>query len=695
MKYTNIKLGVMGFTIAIIMILTFGTFAVSGMGEMGGGGGMGTGMMMGSIMSSPPGTINADQIPKYVNQLGPIPIYVPTVYNDPATGKVTHLYTINMSQFREKILPAGTPLFNNTDGKTTVWGYGGMAKDAVTDRNLGYIRNSPSPTFEAVRWIPINVTWVNNVREPYMFAVDPTLHWANPNMMPMHMDLMPPYPPFPPGFNGTPYIFPDGSIANKEGYDAQSIAALVPHLHGAEVRSTSDGYPTGWFTANGMQGANYTTEAPVANNSTIYIYPNAQQATTLWYHDHGMGMTRINVMSGLAGFYLLRDPADKVAPLLPRGKYEMPLAIQDRTFKENGELWFPTEGSESMDHPYWNMMFFGNTIMVDGLVWPNFNVDRGWYRFRLLDGSNARAYRISLYNTATGKNIPFTQIGSDGGYLKSPVSLSELLITPGERADVLVDFSNVAPGTKIIMKNTASAPYPMGVSPDANTVGQIMQFTVTGSIGYKKGISLISLLPKTLNPTLSGPYPSLPTPSKIRTVTLIPLGVGGLGKGNMGGMKRSMEFLLDGQKWMNPVSELPKNGDTEEWQIANPTMDLHPIHLHLVQFQVVSRQSFSHGEYMMDWIALNGQPPLDHPTKNLNLASYLKGSPESAAENEMGWKDTVQADPMTVTTIRVRFKPQDGTEFPFDPTLGPGYVWHCHILDHEDNEMMRPYKVTA
>jgi spore coat protein A, manganese oxidase len=161
-----------------------------------------------------------------------------------------------------------------------------------------------------------------------------------------------------------------------------------------------------------------------------------------------------------------------------------------------------------------------------------------------------------------------------------------------------------------------------------------------------------------------------------------------------GGMS-SMSFLLDGQKWMNPVSELPRNGDPEEWQIANPSMDLHPMHLHLVQFQIVSRQNFTHGEYMMDWIAQNGQPPLDHPTKNPSLESYLTGSPVSAEKNEMGWKDTVQANPMTVTTIRVRFKPQDGTAFPFDPTVGPGYVWHCHILDHEDNEMMRPYKVTA
>lgn len=694
MKNTKIQLWSAGISILLVLVLTIDALPageMEGMENVGmsGGGGIGG---MGSNMSSPPGTINASKIPKYVNQLGLIPVYVPTVYTDPDTGEVIHTYTIDMTQFREKILPTGTPLVNNTDGKTTVWGYGGLAKDGVTGRPLGYVRASPSPTFEAVRGVPVNVTWINRIYEPYMFAVDPTLHWANPSMLPMHMGLMPPYPPFPPGYNGMPYTYPDGTTANMEGYDAQRIAALVPHLHGGEVRSTSDGFPTGWFTATGMKGADYTTESPAADNATVYIYPNAQQATTLWYHDHAMGITRINVMSGLAGFYLLRDPADQVAPLLPSGKYEMPLAIQDRTFKENGELWFPAEGTEPSVHPYWNMTFFGNTIMVNGLVWPNLNVDRGWYRFRLVDGSNARTYRISLHNAATGAEIPFTQIGSDGGYLKAPVSMSELQISPGERADILVDFSGVSAGTEIIMKNTASAPHPMGSPPDSNTVGQVMRFTVTGSSGYKKGASLISQLPMTLNPTLSGNYPNLPRPSKKRILTLVV--TMGMRKRGMGGMG-SVSFLLDGQRWDSPVSELPKNGDTEEWQIVNPTMDTHPIHLHLVQFQVVSRQNITHGRYMTDWIAVNGLPPLDRPPKNLNLTSYLSGSLVPAERNEMGWKDTVQANPGMVTTIRVRFKTQEGNAFPFDPTAGPGYVWHCHILDHEDNEMMRPYKVTA
>jgi len=692
MKYIKIKLMII-FPLAIISMLIYSGHFAGGMDGMSGGGG---GMVMASSMSNPPGTIDASRIPKFLNQLEPIPVFIPAVYTDQATGKVGHSYTINMTQFRQKILPAGTPLVNNTDGKTTVWGYGGIAEDAATGQRSSFVRSSPSPTIEAVRGIPVNVTWVNDIHEPYMFAIDPTIHWANPNGMPQSMDLRPPYPPFLPGYNGTPYVYPNGTIANKEGYDAQSTAALTPHLHGAEVRSTSDGYPTGRFTATGKKGENYTTEAPTADNATVYVYPNGQQPTTLWYHDHAMGITRINVMSGLAGFYLLRDPADRVAPLLPSGRYEMPLAIQDRTFKENGELWFPTEGSDPSINPYWNMMFFGNTIMVNGVVWPNLDVDQGWYRFRLLDGSNARAYRISLHNAQTGEKLPFTQIGSDGGYLKSPVSMEELLIVPGERADILADFSNLPAGTKIIMRNTANAPYPMGSLPDANTVGQIMRFTVTDGRGYKKGVSLISELPKEMNPTLSGPYPSLPAPSKKRTFTLIAtMGMGGMGRGKMSGMGKSTSFLIDGQEWMSPVSVFPRNGETEEWQIANPTMDTHPIHLHLVQFQVVSRQEFSHGEYMMDWIALNGQPPLDHPTKNLNLTGYLLGSPVPAPENERGWKDTVQTNPATVTTIRVRFKPQDGTEFSFDPTIGPGYVWHCHILDHEDHDMMRPFKMTA
>ena len=606
-------------------------------------------------------------IPKYENQLiGPPPVYVPTVVmND---GKVIrHEYTVTMTSFMQQILPPSMNML------TPVWGYGGIAKDSVTATPLGYVQNSPGSSFEAIRGIPIQVKWQNNITSPQMFPVDPTIHWADPNTMGMPM---PPFPSYPPGFP-----------------QAQSPVPLVTHLHGGEVQSYSDGGPDECFTATGIHGPSYSTVMPTDPDAAIYHYPNMQQPTTLWYHDHALGITRINVMSGLAGFYLIRElnsTIDFVAPLLPAGRYEMPLVIQDRTFYADGSFWFPTVGINPSDHPYWSPAFFGNTIMVNGKVWPNMNVDKGQYRLRLLDGSNARFYTLSFLDTQTNTTLPFIQIGSDGGYLRAPVTLTELTIAPGERADILIDFSGLTLGTKILLKNSAETPFPFGTPPDPMTVGQIMQFTVTTEEGFKP-----KTLPPLLNPTLAGPtFPNLPLPTKQRTLTLF----------EVDSQIGALAFLLNGQKWAGDISELPTVGTTEEWIIVDLTMDTHPIHLHLVQFQIVSRQPIN-AKYLDDWIALQRQQlgnqtakppwPLDFIPKELPVGSYLEGTQKSSSLNEQGWKDTVQTNPYEATIIRVRWASQDGSPYPFDATQGPGYVWHCHILDHEDNEMMRPYKVTS
>ena len=626
------------------------------------------------VLAVPPAPVLLDPktIPKFVNQLVVPPVYAPTVATDPATGKTTHYYTVDVTQFTEQILPttdaAGLP---TGFGPTTVWGYGGLITGGV------YFRNSPGATFEATRGIPIVVEWQNKLTGPHLFAVDPTLHWANPNNFPMPM---PPVtaPAFPPGYP-----------------EAQSPVPIVTHLHGGEVQSYYDGGPDEWFTSGTtpIQGPGYSTyTTPSIPNAAVYYYPNTQLPTTLWYHDHALGITRINVMSGLAGFYLLRDPADTIASLLPSGPYEIPLAIQDRTFMMkdpttgNNELWFPNVGINPTIHPYWMPEFFGNTIMVNGKVWPNLNVEPRQYRFRLLDGSNARFYTLSFSN-----KMQFIQIGSDGGYLPAPVTLTELTIAPGERADVLVDFSALAPGTKVILTNTAKTPFPKGAPADPQTVGQIMQFTVLPGT---------PIPPNPLLPPLNT-IPILTPDQPARTLVLWEvMGVAG-----------PLEILLNGQKWAADISELPKVGTTEDWIIVNPTADTHPIHLHLVQFQLVSRQALQTKKYTMDWLAIQTDPglnndkmppwTLDYKPTELPVALYVQGKPVGPAPNEMGWKDTIQAPTGMVTIIRVRYAPQDATgsapginKYPFDPTLGPGYVWHCHIIDHEDNEMMRPYKVT-
>ncbi|HEX7391728.1 MAG TPA: multicopper oxidase [Thermoplasmata archaeon] len=607
-----------------------------------------------------PDLLDPLMIPKWVNQLtGPPPVWEPTVVTDEDGDAESHDYTVEMRAFTQQILPAPYPT-------TPVWGYAGYAMDSVTGAPLGYIMNSPGASFEATRGIPINVKWINEIDDEHMFAVDPTLHWADPNMI--HHEVVmdgPPFEPYPPGYPEAQYPVP-----------------LVTHLHGGEVQSTSDGGPDAWFTVDGKHGSGFYPEVEADEaNAALYHYPNEQPATTLWYHDHALGITRINVMSGLAGFYLLRDSdaeTDPVSPLLPSGKYDMPLVIQDRTFNADGSFFFDTVGLNVDVHPYWMPEFFGNAIMVNGLAWPNMDVDQGVYRFRLLDGSNARFYTLSFSN-----GMPFTVIATDGGFLRTPVAVTKLTIAPGERYEILVDFSDLAPGTKVVMLNSAKTPFPTGKPPQGATTGQIVQFTVGGNPGPS-----MPDLPLYLNPYIGMTYPSIEDPvAKTRTLVLV----------EVMGANGPLEILLNGQKWDAPVSETPVLGTTEEWVIVNPTADTHPIHLHLAQFQVVSRQRIDTTAYYDDWVALNGgmMPPFMTTPSELPIAPYLKGKAKAAPLFEQGWKDTVQMNPGEVTVIKVRFAPIDGSEeYPFDATYGPGYVWHCHILDHEDNEMMRPYIVT-
>lgn len=581
--------------------------------------------------------LDPKSIPKYVNQLVIPPVYMPTVLRQHMTGHVIgHEYKINVSEFHQQILPAGF-------GTTKVFGYGGMIQDQNTGRAV-YFRSVPGPTFEAIRGIPVHVQWINYLTGSHFLPVDPTIDWANPNSMAIPR---PPSPSFPPGL---PL--------------AQKPVPIVPHLHGGENPSYFDGHPDAWFTSDGKTGMAFIT-----NN---YTFPNVQQPTTLWYHDHTMGITRLNIYAGLAGLYVIRDTNDPIASALPRRENEIPLIIQDRSFNTDGSLFYDHEGVNPSIHPYWVPEFFGNTIMVNGKVWPNLNVKPQQYRFRLLNGSNARFYHLMLSNQQK-----FIQIGSDGGYLPQPVELSSLLISPAERADILIDFSTLAPGTTVILTNTANAPFPGGTPADPQTVGQIMQFTVTNET---------VLPPKKLPPVLNN-MPKL-KPTITRTLTLFELE----------GPNGPLEVTLDGQMWRNPVSELPQAGTTEDWQVVNLTDDTHPIHLHLVQFLLVSRQKFRSDDYLRDWKKLNqttrpGTPPYYVKPKVLPIDPYLQGQPIASPLNEKGWKDTIQMNTGEVTTIRVRFTSQDGSPYPFNPSLGPGYVWHCHILEHEDNEMMRPLKL--
>lgn len=283
-------------------------------------------------LPAPATPLDPTTIPKYTDQLVIPPGYVPRVTYE--GGRKIHEYTVSMERFQQQILPAGYPM-------TSVYGYKGDSRFPGGPVIPGF-QNTPSSTFEAVRGVPIKVHYVNNLTGSSMLPIDPTLHWADPNGTGMPMG---PFPTFPPGFP-----------------QAQSPIPAVVHLHGGEVRSDSDGGPEAWHTSNGLRGQDAAPFDPGTNNTVTFNYPNAQQPTTRFYHDHALGMTRINLLSGLAGFYLLRDPADSITSILPSGKYEVPVAIQDRSFNDDGSLNFPAEGVNPDVHPYWSTLCRQNPI---------------------------------------------------------------------------------------------------------------------------------------------------------------------------------------------------------------------------------------------------------------------------------------------------------------------------------------------
>jgi FtsP/CotA-like multicopper oxidase with cupredoxin domain len=435
------------------------------------------------------------------------------------------------------------------------------------------------------------------------------------------------------------------------------------HLHGGNTEPGSDGHPEATFTT----GLHRT-----------YHYHNDQEATTLWYHDHAMGITRLNVYAGLAGFYLLRDQFDTGEPGgpigLPVDPYEIPLAIQDKMFNWDGTLQYPLGEFGSI----WAPEFFGDVAAVNGKVWPNLNVDRGLYRFRILNGSNARVYSLRLSNAHT-----MFQIGAEGGLLNAPVALNRLIIAPGERADVLIDFSGLAAGTKIVLKNVATTPFPDG--PRAARRGgmpikEIMQFTVGSATGFT------GTIPAVLRAT---PIQPLPAPGKIRNLTLVEIADPVT--------EAPLMALVNNLPYSTAHIEMPSVDTVEQWNIINTTGDTHPIHLHLVQFQVLGRQKFNAEAFLeANYSELTdpeaaGSGPWPAPSAD----AFTRGSLRGPDANEMGWKDTVRANPGEITRIRVPFGAAAAAGVPFGQSFTGDYVFHCHILEHEDNEMMLPYRVVS
>jgi FtsP/CotA-like multicopper oxidase with cupredoxin domain len=744
------------------------------------------------------------------------------------SSRVNGTATVNadMEEFQQKVLPSQFyPARGQFAAGTYLWGY-----------NLNRSEPSwPGRTIEAQQNTATTVLYSNSIRGPngsapvlqQFLTTDLTIHWADPVGQSAKNHCIQG------DENGGDTFTPDGGFATNDAgviggtqnavptacqVPASGPIPTVPHLHGAEVLSAYDGHPDAWFTPGFAQkGPGFVSNA--------YNYVNQQEATTLWFHDHSLGMVRLNVFSGLAAFYLIRDGRDTGRtnnPItLPGGAFEQEILIADRSFDTNGQLLFP-DGSGANNpqgfngfngppgnpnlHPFSIPEYFGDVMTVNGKSWPFFEVQPRRYRFRVLDASNARFLRMQLFQEATtnsqfngiatlftdpnGVGIPgppIWQIGSDGGFLNAPTNIDagsnapHLFMAPAERSDIVIDFGGQA-GKRFILTNTAVAPFPNGgavveslpppalqgptpSNPNAlgpyETVDQVMEFRVdlplqgtdtsfnpAGSHPALRAAPIVDIKPGDTHLPLDA-HRQLILDEVEDVNTGAPVEVI-LENAHWNGRREGSATAIPGSTSNGhglEALETPREGATELWEIANLTPDTHPIHIHLIQFQVINVQpfnteadlcpytgqgnfDFSGPQYRAAWDALfpggtfNGftfekgtfipgfGPPLAYNTPNAdqaiggNLAfsagnnQFFVGPPVPPDPRDAGWKDTFKMFPCAVTRIAVRWAPQDlaansthvGTDyFPFDPTTGgPGYVWHCHILDHEDNEMMRP-----
>jgi len=543
------------------------------------------------------GLLNPKTQPQFINSL-PVPSII--------DGRSGGTFTIDINQF-DQWLGLIDPI-TQQHINTKVWGYNG---------------SYPGPSIVARKDIPINIFWRNklvnggNQPLPHLLPIDRSIDWA---------------------------------FGNDPKWQSYGVP-IVTHVHGGHTESASDGLPDNWYTPD------FARKGPgfIKGDIEPYHYDNDQEAATIWYHDHALGVTRLNVYAGLAGYYLVTDNNEismQATNKLPAAPYDLGLAIQDRMFTSTGQLFYPTLGEDDGDDGDRGILpeVFGDFILVNGMTWPVLDVEPRQYRFRMLNGSDSRFFNLFL-----SSGDPFIQIGSDQGFLYAPFAINQMLLAPGERKDIILDFSDPALwGQTIILKNNAKTPYPRGEAPDPQTTGRIMAFRINKPLDLNYPLT-------TLPATLRSPIIPLQTDLAPRKLILfetedeygriMPI---------LGTVDEGMLGFRDG------LTENPALNSTEIWELYNETMDAHPIHLHLVTMQMISRQKF-----VARVNEETGKP------SNIRLI----GQPKYPGPDEQGWKDTWVMNPGEVTKVIAKFD-------------RPGsYVWHCHILSHEEHDMMRPFYV--
>lgn len=557
--------------------------------------------------------LNPSFIPKFKNKLDKLPVFVPSFYK--REDKINHHYSVDACEFYQQILPEG---FN----KTKVWGFGGLCKDE-NSKGMKYVKHSPGPTFEVDRDVNTNIQWNNKILGEYMFKIDKTLSWPNPNNI----------------------TFSDTQNYSKEG---QWPPTLVMHVHGMCVPPIYDGHPKAWYTATGIKGPTYSTN--------YYKYTNEQSGAMLWYYEQSPGVSRYSVYSGLCGLYFIKDEKYN----LPKDEYHIPLIIQDKSFYEDGSLYYEDEKT-NLNHTYWKSEFYGETILVNGKVWPDLDVKNQLYRFHILNSSNTRPYKIALSD-----NSKMIQIGSDGGYLDKAQELLDFVLYPGERIDLLIDFSKYKKNDRIIMKNLLSL----------DKCQDIMRFTVAKTskkIEYNFPKNFIKYPPMKINS------------NKISTFFY-----------ERKKEKSKDGYFINNDIYTNPPDFVVRVGSTFLWEFINLCDDDVCLHIHLANFQIVERQKINKDKCKEIYEKNKILKPAD-------IDDVCEGSTIFPQKYERGFKDTLYCPPSYITRIIIRYAPTyimnevnvGENYFSFNTSDGPEYIISSQILEQKDNYLVRPQIVLS